>query len=68
MKPIICTAKDETDELEIAFMWTSNPSQSYVFVNGLYCPEGGSPITGAKTALTTQMKKLSKRQIKLREL
>ena len=62
MKPIICTAKDETDELEIAFMWTSNPSQSYVFVNGLYCPEGGSPITGAKTALTTQMKKLSKKE------
>lgn len=62
MKPIICTAKDETDELEIAFMWTSNPSQSYVFVNGLYCPEGGSPITGAKTTLTTQMKKLSKKE------
>ena len=32
------------------------------FVNGLYCPEGGSPITGAKTALTTQMKKLSKKE------
>lgn len=60
-QPILATAKDETDEVEIAFMWSNDPSQSYVFANGLYCPEGGSPITGAKTSLTTQMKKLSKK-------
>ena len=59
MKPIICTAKDETDELELAFMWTNDAAQSYVFVNGLLCPEGGSPITGARTSLTTNIKKLS---------
>lgn len=58
-KPIICSANDETDELEIAFMWTGGTDSSYVFVNGLYVPEGGSPITGAKTALTNSMKKLS---------
>ena len=58
-KPIICSASDETDELEIAFMWTGGTESSYVFVNGLYVPEGGSPITGAKTALTNSMKKLS---------
>lgn len=58
-KPIICSANDETDELEIAFMWTGGTESSYVFVNGLYVPEGGSPITGAKTALTNSMKKLS---------
>jgi topoisomerase-4 subunit B len=58
-KPIICTAKDEEDEIEIAFIWSSDISQSYVFVNGLFCVEGGSPITGAKTAITTQFKKLS---------
>lgn len=58
-KPIICSASDGTDELEIAFMWTGGASSSYVFVNGLYVPEGGSPITGAKTALTNSMKKLS---------
>ncbi len=62
MKPIICKAKDETDEIEVAFMWTGNNSQSFVFVNGLYCPEGGSPITGAKTSLTTQIKKLAKKE------
>lgn len=60
-KPIVATAKDNEDELEIAFMWTSDPAQSYVFVNGLYCCEGGTPITGAKTSITQQIKKLSKK-------
>lgn len=57
--PIIASAKDEYDELEIAFMWTGDPSQEYVFVNGLYCPFGGSPITGAKRKITTKIKSLS---------
>lgn len=57
--PIICSASDGTDELEIAFMYTGGIGESYVFVNGLYCPEGGSPVTGAKTTITTSMKRLS---------
>ena len=57
--PIIASAKDDTDELEIAFMWTADPTQEYVFVNGLYCPFGGSPVTGAKTKITTKIKNLS---------
>lgn len=57
--PIIATAKDDTDELEIAFMWTGDATQEYVFVNGLYCPFGGSPITGAKTKITTKIKSLA---------
>ena len=57
--PIICSASDGTDELEIAFMYTGGVGESYVFVNGLYCPEGGSPVTGAKTTITTSMKRLS---------
>ena len=61
MKPIFCHAADETDEVEIAFMWTSDASQNYTFVNSLEVPEGGAPVTGAKTALTTTMKKLSKK-------
>lgn len=60
--PILSYAKDETDEIEVAFMWSADSTQSYVFVNGLYCPEGGSPITGAKTSITQQMKKLSRRE------
>lgn len=63
MKPIVCFASDGTDELEIAFMWTGDKEQSYVFVNGLYCPEGGSPITGSKTALTTQIKKIANAEL-----
>lgn len=59
--PIICSAKDDTDEVEIAFMWTGDVGTSYVFVNGLYCPEGGSPVTGAKTTITTSIKRLSKK-------
>ena len=59
LNPVIASASDGTDELEIAFMWTNDPTQDYVFVNGLYCPEGGSPITGAKTKITTKIKSLS---------
>lgn len=61
-QPILASAKDGIDELEIAFMWSADPSQSYVFVNGLYCPEGGTPLTGAKTSITQQVKRLSKKE------
>lgn len=60
--PIICSASDGTDELEVAFMWTGGISESYVFVNGLYCPEGGTPVTGAKTTITTSIKRLAKKE------
>ena len=48
------------DKLEIAFQWGDNKEQPYVFVNGLLCPQGGSPITGAKTAITRTFNSLSK--------
>ena len=57
--PIITTATDGTDEVEIAFIYTGGVETSYVFVNGLYCPQGGAPVTGARTTLTTSMKRLS---------
>lgn len=58
-KPIIAFKKDETDEIEIAFIWTGGNEQSYVFVNGLFCSDGGSPITAAKRTLTSTIKKKS---------
>lgn len=58
-KPILAAASDGTDELEIAFIWTKDETQSYVFVNGLSVPEGGSPVTGAKRKITTKIKSLS---------
>ena len=48
------------DKLEIAFQWGSKYEESYVFVNGLQCPEGGTPITGAKSAITRTFNSLSK--------
>jgi len=57
--PIIISKTDGVDEIEVAFMWTGDPGQSYVFVNGLFCPEGGTPVTGAKTTITTSIKRLS---------
>lgn len=46
------SATDGTDSLEIAFQWGVRNETAYVFVNGLRCPEGGSPITGARSAIT----------------
>lgn len=51
---------DNGDKLEIAFQWGGAKEHSYVFVNGLLCPEGGSPITGAKTAITRTFNSLTK--------
>ena len=62
LHPHIITAAitDGDDKLEIAFQWGSKHEESYVFVNGLRCPEGGSPITGAKGAITRTFNSLSK--------
>lgn len=57
---ITASVTDGTDKLEIAFQWGTKHEESYVFVNGLRCPEGGSPITGAKTAITRTFNSLSK--------
>ena len=46
------SASDGTDSLEIAFQWGTRNETAYVFVNGLRCPEGGTPVTGARTAIT----------------
>ena len=59
---IVGTAEDETDKVEIAFQWGDGKESEYVFVNGLRCPEGGSPITGAKGAITRTFNSLSKQK------
>ena len=56
---IITTAKDSSDEVEVAFIWTGGQNKEYTFVNGLICPEGGAPITGIRRKLTTKIKSLS---------
>ena len=58
---ITSSAIDETgDKVEVAFQWSNGKENGFVFVNGLLCPEGGSPITGAKTAITRTFNSLSK--------
>ena len=52
-------ASDGTDSLEIAFQWGTRKETAYVFVNGLRCPEGGTPVTGAKTAITKTFNSLA---------
>ena len=54
------TIMDENgDKVEIAFQWGDGKESGYVFVNGLRCPEGGTPVTGAKGALTRTFNSLS---------
>ena len=49
--------EDGNDKVEIALQWTKDKEKSFVFTNGLENIEGGTPLTGMKTALTTFMKK-----------
>ena len=59
--PIFAKASNDTDEVEIAFIWTGGTGASYVFANGGYCVDGGTPNTGAKTAITNGIKKYGKK-------
>lgn len=56
---ITASASNEEDSVEIAFQWGSGKERSYVFVNGLLCPEGGTPITGARTSITKVLNSLA---------
>ena len=55
--PIYFEMEDGNDKVEIALQWTKDKEKSFVFTNGLENVEGGTPLTGMKTALTTFMKK-----------
>lgn len=56
---ITASASNEKDSVEIAFQWGAGKERSYVFVNGLLCPEGGTPITGARTSITKVLNSLA---------
>lgn len=53
------SATDGTDSIEIAFQWGTKKETPYVFVNGLRCPELGTPITGARAAITKTFNSLA---------
>ena len=56
---ITASAGDGTDSVEIAFQWGTKHETPYVFVNGLRCPELGTPVTGARSAITKTFNNLA---------
>ena len=56
---LTASADDGTDSVEIAFQWGTKYETPYVFVNGLRCPELGTPVTGARAAITKTFNSLS---------
>jgi DNA gyrase subunit B len=55
--PLYFELEDENEKVEVALQWTKGKEKSFVFTNGLHNSEGGTPLTGMKTAITTFMKK-----------
>ena len=55
--PLYFELEDENEKVEVALQWTKEKEKSFVFTNGLHNSEGGTPLTGMKTAITTFMKK-----------
>ena len=56
---ITSSLSDGADSVEIAFQWGTKRETPYVFVNGLRCPELGTPVTGARAAITKTFNNLS---------
>lgn len=50
---------DGVDEVEIVYQWGSRVETPVIFVNGLLCVNGGTPVTGARTAVTRMINSLS---------
>lgn len=55
--PICFSLSENNIDVEIIMQWTKGSEKSFLFSNGGKNPDGGTPITGIKTALTTFMKK-----------
>lgn len=55
--PAYHVIKDGNIECEVALMWTKGKEKSFTFTNGLCQSEGGTSLTGVKTAITNFVKK-----------
>ena len=55
--PIYHYIKEDNLEAEVAMMWTKGKEKSFTFTNGLQQSEGGTSLTGVKTAITNFVKK-----------
>ena len=49
--------KEGNIEVEVALLWTKGKEKSFTYTNGLCQPEGGTSLTGVKTAITNFVKK-----------
>lgn len=55
--PLYFELEDGNEKVEVAMQWTKGKEKSFVFTNGLHNTEGGTSLTGMKTAITNFMKK-----------
>ena len=55
--PVYHYIKEGNLEAEVAMMWTKGKEKSFTFTNGLQQSEGGTSLTGVKTAITNFVKK-----------
>jgi DNA gyrase/topoisomerase IV subunit B len=55
--PAYYVLKEGAIEAEVAMMWTKGKEKSFTFTNGLHQSEGGTSLTGVKTAITNFVKK-----------
>ena len=55
--PIYYQLKEGNLEAEVAMIWTRGKEKSFTFTNGLQQSEGGTSLTGVKTAITNFIKK-----------
>ena len=56
--PLYISVEENGVECEVAMQWAADRSEHwYVFTNGLANPEGGTSLTGVKTAITNFFKK-----------
>lgn len=61
-EPYLYFAEDEEgNKVEIAFQFGSQKEQAFVFTNGLHNINGGTSLTGAKTAITRTINNLLNR-------
>lgn len=56
--PVYYETVDGKNQIEIALQWTKGKEHSFVFTNGLLNSEGGTSLTGLRTAITRNMKKI----------
>jgi topoisomerase-4 subunit B len=55
--PVYLELEDGSNKVEVALQWTKGKEHSFTFTNGLHNSEGGTSLTGVKTAITNFMKK-----------